>query len=97
MQAFADFSDSLLGGAILVALSITLGGVAFALLAVPARAAATRVVRARCATLIAASGALLACCQLASLGLKASVLAEYLGPEAYSRFLAPSARRTGRN
>src|SRR5262245_14068342 len=95
MQAFADFSDSVLGGAILVALSIALGGVAFALLAVPGQAAATRALRARCATLIAAGAALLGCCQLASLGLKAAVLAQYLGPEAYDRFLATVPCRAG--
>ena len=95
MQAFADFSDSVLGGAILVALSVALGGVAFALLAVPGDAPATGAVRARCATLIAAGAALLACCQLASLGLKGAVLAQYFGPEAYGRFLATVPCRAG--
>jgi len=95
MQAFADFSDSILGGAILVALSIALGGVAFALLAVPRRAAASDVVRRRCATLIAASAAILGCGQLAALGLKAAVLAQYLGTDAYGRFLATLPCRAG--
>ena len=55
VQGFADFSDSILGGAILVALSIALGGVAFALLVVPRRAAASRRrARAAAPTLIAA-------------------------------------------
>ena len=42
VQGFADFFDSLLGGAILVALSLALGGVAFALLVVPRRTPAPR-------------------------------------------------------
>ena len=54
VQGFADFFDSLLGGAILVALSIALGGVAFALLVVPRRRRPRPAPRARrCATLIA--------------------------------------------
>jgi putative copper resistance protein D len=95
MQGFADFFDGVLGGAILVALSVALGGVAFALLAVPRRAAASDVVRARCATLITVGAAILGCCQLAVLGLKAAVLAQYLGGDAYERFLTTLPCRAG--
>jgi putative copper resistance protein D len=95
MQAFADFSDSVLGGAILVALSVALGGLVFALLAVPRHAPGSRAVRARSATLIAAGAAALGCCQIASLGLKVAVLAQYVGPDAYGRFLGTVPCRAG--
>src|SRR5262245_41928880 len=96
MQAFADFSDSLLGGSILVALSVALGGVVFALLVVPRRGMlGSDAVRARCATLIATGAALVGCCQLAILALKAALLAQYMGPDAYGRFLATLPCRAG--
>ncbi len=86
MQGFADFSDGLLGGAILVALAIALGGVPFALLVTPRDGADSDRLRGRAATLIAWGAFALGLCQIAALGLKAVVLAGYLGPEAFARY-----------
>jgi len=87
VQGFADFFDGLLGGAILVTLAIALGGVAFALLVVPRDAgAATEALRARAAAVLAWGAALLAACQVVVLGLKAIVLAGYLGPDVIARY-----------
>jgi putative copper resistance protein D len=87
VQGFADFSDGLLGGAILVALAVALGGVAFALLVVPRDAGdATDALRARAALVLAWGAALLALCQVVVLGLKAIVLAGYLGPDIIARY-----------
>ncbi len=87
MQGFADFSDGLLGGVLLVALAVALGGVAFALAVVPGeRSAATDTLRARAAALLGWSAAVLAVCQLAVLCLKAIVLAGYLGPDVIARY-----------
>lgn len=96
MQGFADFFDSLLGGAILVALSVALGGVVFALLVVPRQAAvAAAAARTRCAALIARAALALGACQLAALGLKALLLSGYVGPDAFPRFLGTLQCRAG--
>lgn len=88
MQGFADFSDSLLGGAVLVALCVALGGVTFALLAIPRRAGVgASVARARSAGLISHAALLLGVGQLAALGLKVLMLAAYVGPDAFARYL----------
>ncbi len=96
MQGFTDFADSLLGGAILVALAVALGGVTFALLVIPRRAGvASTVARARCASLIAGAAVALGGCQLAVLALKVAMLAAYVGPEAFARFLGTLQCRAG--
>ena len=96
MQGFADFADGILGGALLAALAVALGGVVFAwLVLAPGSDAASRALRARCAGLVALSAAALALCQLAALDLKVRLLAGYLGPDALTRFLATPAARAG--
>ncbi len=96
MQGFADFFDSILGGTILVALSVALGGVVFALLVVPRQAGvATAAARARCAALIARAALALGLCQLAALGLKVTLLSGYVGPDAFGRYLGTLQCRAG--
>jgi putative copper resistance protein D len=96
VQGFADFFDSLLGGAILVALSVALGGVVFALLVVPRQAGVSgAAVRTRCAALVARAAVALGACQLAGLGLKVLLLAGYIGPDAFVRFLGTLQCRAG--
>lgn len=96
MQGFADFTDGILGGALLVALSVALGGVVFAWLVVPGDAgAAGRAVRGRCAGLVALSAAAIAFCQLTALGLKVQLLATWLGADAFARFSDTLPARAG--
>jgi putative copper resistance protein D len=96
VQGFADFADGILGGTLLVALSVTLGGVVFAWLVVPGgNGDAERSVRVRCAGLVALSAAALALCQLAVLGLKTLLLADWLGPDAFARLLDTPPARAG--
>lgn len=96
MQGFADFFDGVLGGAVLVALAIALGGVAFALVVVPRDAGlATEHLRTRAARLLAVAAGVLALCQLAVLGLKAVVLAADLGEVVLERFPATLQFRAG--
>jgi copper resistance protein D len=96
VQGFADFFDSLLGGAVLVALSVALGGIAFALLVVPRQAgAAAAAARTRCAALVSRAAVALGSCQLAVLGLKVLLLSGYVGPDAFVRFLGTLQCRAG--
>jgi len=96
MQGFADFFDSLLGGTILVALSVAFGGVVFALLAVPRHAGVAAVAaRTRCAALVFRAAVALGACQVAALGLKVLLLANYVGPDAFARFLGTLQCRAG--
>jgi putative copper resistance protein D len=96
VQGFADLADGVLGGTLLAALSIALGGVVFPWLIVPGGSGdAGRSVRARCAGLVALSAAALALCQLSVLGLKALLLASWTGPDAFVRFLDTNPARAG--
>lgn len=75
MQAFADFADNLFGGAILVALSLCLGSVAWGLLVLrPWEREAGDPLLARCTAILAWSAAALALLQATSLALKALVI-----------------------
>ncbi len=96
MQGFADFFDGLLGGALLFCLALAVGGVvwAIAVLRVGWRSVDPSIVGRAIA--ITGAGALgLAVCQVAALGLKARLLADYVGPEAYWRFLETLQCRVG--
>lgn len=96
MQGFADFFDGVLGGVLLVALAVALGGAAFALLVVPSDAASyTPRLRAHAARLLALAAALVAGLQLAVLALRVVVLAADLGPVAFDRFPATLQFRAG--
>jgi putative copper resistance protein D len=96
MQGFADFVDSLLGGAILVALSTAVGGVVWGLtvLRPDRRALDPRVVR-RALGLVALGAATLAVAQAALLAVKGLLLADYLGPDAIARFTTTLQFRAG--
>lgn len=96
MQGFADFAESLLGGATLLALSTTLGGVVWALAVLQAWRRPADDPALRCAVAILAAGSLaLATCQAVVIGLKALVLAEYVGGEALPRYAATLQFRAG--
>ena len=96
MQGFADFSDSLLSGALLIGLSLALGSFPWAFCALPTweGRAGERSLR-RCIALLAAGAAGLAICQLVSLALKDVVLSALLGAEAFGRFSATLQFRAG--
>ena len=96
MQGFADFADSLLGGAILVALSLALGGVVWGLvvLRAPRGGVDPRIVR-RAVGLLAAGAAGVAACQAAILALKVRMLAAYVGPVAFRQFTSTLQFRGG--
>src|SRR5262245_28069220 len=96
MQGFADFFDSLLGGAMLLGLSLAVGGIVWGLVVLRPgdRAAGDPVVR-RCLVLLGGGAVGLALCQATKLLLKALVLGEYLGPGAFARFAATVQFRAG--
>jgi putative copper resistance protein D len=89
VQGFADFSDSLVGGALLVALSLALGSVVWGLVVLRAwrRPVPERVV-GRAIGLLVAGAAGVALCQLAAVVLKVLVLSEYVGASAFADFRA---------
>ena len=96
MQGFADFVDSLLGGAILVALSTAVGGVVWGLAVLrPGRRPLDPRFLRRALTLVALGAAALALAQAALLGVKALLLADYLGPDAFARFTTTLQFRAG--
>lgn len=75
MQAFADFADNLLGGALLVALSLCLGSVAWGLVVVrPWQRENGDPLLARCTAILTVGAAALALLQATSLALKALVI-----------------------
>ncbi len=96
MQGFVDFADSLLAGALLVALSLAVGGVVWGLgvLGAPRRPVDPRVVR-RSVGLVIAGAAGLVLLQAAELAIKAWVLAQYMGPQAFGDFTATLQFRAG--
>jgi putative copper resistance protein D len=96
MQGFADFSDSLLSGALLICLSLVLGSLSWAFFVLPSweGRGGERSLR-RCVGLLAAGAAGLALCQLMSLALKNAVLSHLLGAEALGRFSATLQFRAG--
>ncbi len=95
MQGFADFVDSLLGGAILVALSIAVGGVVWGLAVLrPGPSAEPRLLR-RAVSLMALGAAALALAQAALLAVKVLLLTDYVGPDAFARFTATLQFRAG--
>jgi putative copper resistance protein D len=96
MQGFADFVDSLLGGTILVALSLAVGGVAWGLVVLrPWQGAVESRLLQRAIGLIALGAALLALAQAALLGVKVLLLADYLGPGAFASFTTTLQFRAG--
>ena len=89
MLALVDFLDTLLRGAVLVGLSLSLGGVAWGLSVL--RASTTRlpdVLGGRCMRLLEAGGILLALAQGLLLALKAITLSDLLGPGVLADFAA---------
>src|SRR5262245_59054697 len=96
MQGFADFVDSLLGGAILVALSLAVGGVVWTLAVLrPWRSGVERRLLQRAIGLTALGAGLLVAIQAAKLGIKALLLVDYLGPPAIGHFAATLQFRAG--
>lgn len=96
MQGFADFVDSLLGGTILVALSIAVGGVVWGLAVLrPGRVVVEPQLLRRAIGLVVVGAAALALAQAALLGVKALLLADYLGPDAMERFTTTLQFRAG--
>src|SRR5215475_4273970 len=87
MLVLADFLDSMLRGAVLVSLSLVLGGVAWGLLVlrVPRSRAPAPCIR-RCLTLVVAGAVALAAAQASLLALKAKVLSASLGRDALGDF-----------
>jgi hypothetical protein len=102
MQAFADFSDSLLSGALLICLSIALGSLPWAFFVLPTwEGRGGEQCLRRCVGLLAAGAVGLALCQFVTLALKNAVLSELLGAEAFVASRHPAvpgrvgARRAG--
>src|SRR5262245_42377445 len=96
MQGLADFADSLLGGAILVALSLALGRGAWGLVVLrAARGGVDRRITRRCVTLLVAGAGGVAACQVAILALKVRLLAAYAGPDTFRNFIATLQFRGG--
>jgi copper resistance protein D len=96
MQGFADFVDSLLGGAILVALSLAVGGVVWTLAVLrPWRPGVERRLLQRALALTALGAAVLVLVQAAILTIKALLLVDYLGPSALTHFAATLQFRAG--
>jgi putative copper resistance protein D len=96
MQGLADFADSLLGGALLVALSLVLGGVVWGLLVLRAgRPGADAAAVRRCVALLGAGAAALALGQIASLALKVFLLSSYVGADVLAVFAATLQFRAG--
>jgi copper resistance protein D len=79
VQALADFSDGLLGGAVLLALSVAVGGVVWGLVVLRGRRAAPALTRV-CLGLVAAGALGLAVAQTAALAAKALVLGADVDP-----------------
>ena len=96
MQGFADFSDSLLSGGLLICLALALGSFPWAFCVLPTweGRGGERSLR-RCVGLLAVGAAGLALCQLVSLALKDVVLSSLLGAEAFGRFSATLQFRAG--
>ncbi len=96
MQGFADFSDNLFGGALLVALSLAGGGVVFALAVLrPGRSGMPASALVACARLTALGAAAMAVLQVAVLLLKVAVLSELTGTGALAKFAATLQARAG--
>jgi putative copper resistance protein D len=96
MQAFANFSDSLLSGALLICLSLALGSFPWAFFALPSweGRSGERSLR-RCVGLLAVGASGLALCQTAALALKFIVVSGFLDAEAFGRFSATLQFRAG--
>lgn len=96
MQAFADFSDSLLSGALLICLSLALGSLPWAFFVLPTwEGRGGEQSLRRCLGLLAAGAVGLALCQSVTLALKNAVLSEFLGAEAFEQFSATLQFRAG--
>jgi len=96
MQAFADFADNLFGGAILVALSLCLGSVAWGLVVLrPWQRENGDPLLARCTAILTASAAALALLQGTSLALKALVIEGSIEAALRSDLASISAFRAG--
>lgn len=87
MQGFANFSDSLLSGGLLIFLALALGGVPWALFVLPRwdGPAGERTLR-RCIGLLAIGALGVAVCQLTTLTLKFLVVSQYAGDGAWWDF-----------
>lgn len=88
MLVLADFLDTLLRGALLVGLSLSLGGVAWGLWALRGLTRVPEVVVGRCLLLLEAGGVTVAVCQVLLLALKALTLSDSLGPGVLGAFAA---------
>lgn len=96
MQAFADFSDNLLGGIVLLALSLAVGGMVWGIVVLrPWRRRAGDALVRRCLTLVAAGAASLTLVQTGVLVLKALVLSGYVGGVTASSLLETLQFRAG--
>src|SRR5512147_1861893 len=96
MQAFVDFAESLLCGALLISFSIALAGSPWALVVVRARTLPPGDVLVQRSLALMSAGALaLAFCQAGVLALKAIALSGYLGADAYRSFAGTVQFRAG--
>jgi len=97
MQGFADFTDNLLRGGILVALSLALGGVAWGLLVLraPGAPAGQTALARRCVSMVAFGAIGLVLLEAASLGIRAAVLLADLGTGSGAALLATLPFRGG--
>jgi putative copper resistance protein D len=96
MQGFADFLDGLLGGTVLLALSLAVGGVVWVLAVVrPWRRDVPERVLGRAIGVMAAGAAALALAQVATLGVKVMLLSRYIGPETLTSFTTTLQFRAG--
>ncbi|MBM4266982.1 MAG: copper resistance protein [Deltaproteobacteria bacterium] len=96
MQAFADFSDNLLGGLILVGLSLTVGSIVFgAIVLQPWRRHVPTAVLHRFFGLLVLGSIGLAAAQAAQIALKLLLLADYLGPGSAATFFETTQGRAG--
>ena len=96
MQAFADFSSSLVGGLQLVALSLVLGGVAWGwFVLVPWRDGAPLAATRTCIVLLGAGAVGVAISQVAALSLHLIVLSGPLEGDAFALFRGTLPFRAG--
>jgi putative copper resistance protein D len=96
MQGFADFADGLLGGAILVALSITVGGIAWTVAVLRPWEPDSRARLLRRALAFVALGAVgLALAQAADLGIKALLLLDRIETSYLASFATTLQARAG--
>jgi putative copper resistance protein D len=96
VQAFADFSSSLVGGFQLLAMALALGGVAWGwLVLMPWRPGVAPAAVRACVALLAAGAAGVAIGQVVALGLQVVVLSGPLERDAFARFRATLSFRAG--